>query len=280
MLETPFKSIKRTVSSFIPSELVGHLPSKWEKIGSVVTIKVPDELSDYKEIIGKAYAEGLDCKTTLNEKGGIVGVYRTPVVEVIFGSSDTETIHVENGVRFKVDPQQIMFSSGNMAERQRMATISDPYETVVDLFAGIGYFTLPIAVYSKPKKIVACEINPVAFKYLCANVVLNHVSGIVEPCFGDNREVALKDCADRVILGYLHDPQDFLPVAFRCLKNHIGVLHYHELVPVESIPRQPLSHIEQVAKRFDRRVDLLKVNLVKSYAPRVIHLVVDVRISE
>lgn len=280
MQETPFESIKRIVSSLIPSELIHLLPSKWEKIGSVVTIRLPDELSNYKQIIGKAYAEGLGCRTTLNETGGISGVYRKPVVEVIFGSPYTETIHCENGIRFKVDPQQIMFSSGNMEERIRMATISNPYETVVDLFAGIGYFTLPIAVYSKPKKIIACEINPVAFDYLCSNVVLNHVSSVVEPCFGDNREVAPKGCADRVILGYLHKPQDFLPVAFECLRNHIGVLHYHELVPVESIPRQPLSHIEQAATLFDRRVEILKVNEIKSYAPRVNHMVLDVRISE
>jgi tRNA wybutosine-synthesizing protein 2 len=280
MQDTPFKSIKKTVSLLIPSELVPHLPCKWEKIGSIVTIKVPDELGDYKEIIGKAYAEGLGCTTTLNETGGISGVYRKPVVEVIFGSPHTETIHTENGIRFKVDPQQIMFSSGNMTERRRMATISQENETVVDLFAGIGYFTLPIAVYSKPRKIVACEINPVAFDYLCSNVVLNHVSSIVEPRFGDNRETAPKDYADRVILGYLHGSQDFLPIAFACLKNHSGFLHYHVLVPVELIPKQPLSHIEEVARRFDRCVELLKVNEIKSYAPRVNHMVLDVRIME
>jgi tRNA wybutosine-synthesizing protein 2 len=280
MHETPFMSIKKTVSLRIPSELVHFLPSKWEKIGSVVTIKVPDELGEYKEIIGKAYADGLGCTTTLNDAGGISGVYRKPVVEVIYGSSQTETIHSENGIRFKVDPQQIMFSSGNMGERRRMATIAHSNETVVDLFAGIGYFTLPIAVYSKPKKIIACEINPVAYTYLCANVVLNHVSGIVEPRVGDNRVVAPKDSADRVILGYLHDPQDFLPVAFLCLKNHVGMLHYHELVPVERIPQQPLSHIEGVAKRFDCCVELLQLHEVKSYAPRVNHVVLDVRISK
>jgi tRNA wybutosine-synthesizing protein 2 len=280
MKETPFKSVKKTVSSLIPSELVHHLPDKWEKIGTVVTIKLPEELNQYKEIIGKAFADGLGCTTTLNEKRGISGVYRKPVVEVIFGTPKTETIHMENGIRFKIDPQKIMFSSGNMAERRRMATISHKNETVVDLFAGIGYFTLPIAVYSKPKKIVACEINPVAFKYLRANVVLNHVSTIVEPLFGDNREIAPKGCADRVILGYLKDPQDFLPVAFECLKDHTGILHYHELVPVELVPEQPLSHIEQAASLFNRSFELLKVNETKSYAPRVNHMVLDVRIFE
>jgi len=280
MQETPFTRIKKVVSSLVPSELVQYLPEKWEKIGSVVTIRLPEEFRAYKEIVGKAYAEELGCTTTLNDTGGISGIYRTPVVEVIFGLAHTETIHTENGIRFKVDPQRIMFSSGNMVERRRMATIADSNETVVDLFAGIGYFTLPIAVYSTPKKIIACEINPAAFEYLCANVVLNHVSRIVEPRFGDNREVAPKDCADRVIVGYLQDPQDFLSVAIGCLKHCCGVLHYHELVPVELIPQQPFFHIEQVARQFDRCVELLDVHEIKSYAPRVNHMVLDVRISE
>jgi tRNA wybutosine-synthesizing protein 2 len=280
MRQTPFNYIKKTLSSVIPLEMIHHLPDKWEKIGTIVTIKLPEELSQYKQIIGKAYAEELGCTAVLNDVGGISGVYRKPVVEVIFGSAITETIHSENGIHFKVDPQKIMFSSGNMGERRRIATIAHKNEIVVDLFAGVGYFTLPMAVYSQPKKIFACEINPVAFKYLCANVVLNHVSTIVEPLFGDNRESAPKDCADRVILGYLKDPQEFLWVALECLRNNNGVLHYHELVPVEFIPEQPLSHIEKAAKQYYRSVELLKVNKIKSYAPRIDHMVLDVRILE
>ncbi|DAC72381.1 MAG TPA: class I SAM-dependent methyltransferase family protein [Thermoplasmata archaeon] len=280
MRQTPFNSIKKKVSSFIPSELVDILPDKWEKIGSVVTIALPDDLRPYQQTIGKAYAEVLGCTSTLNDVGGISGVYREPIVEVIFGDLMTETVHRENGIRFKLDPQKIMFSSGNMAERRRMAKVATRDETVVDLFAGIGYFSLPIAVYSKPKKIFACEINPLAFRYLCANVVLNHVSTIVEPLLGDNRQVAPKDCANRVILGYLKEPQEFLPVALDCLHNHKGFLHYHSLVPVESIPEQPLLNIEKAVKIYHRSVELIKVCVIKSYAPRVDHVVLDVRVFE
>ena len=278
MHQTPFNCIKKTLQPIIPSELIHNLPDKWEKIGTIVTIKLPEELNQYKSVIGKTYAEVLGCTTALNDLGGISGVYRKPVVEVIFGPTITETIHVENGIRFKVDPQKIMFSSGNITERQRMATIANKNDTVVDLFAGIGYFTLPMAVYSQPKKIFACEINPVAFKYLCTNVVLNHVSRIVEPLFGDNRKNAPKDCANRVILGYLKDPQDFLRVALECLRNNSGILHYHELVPIELIPEQPLSHIEKAATLYHRSVELLKVHTIKSYAPKIDHMVLDVRI--
>jgi tRNA wybutosine-synthesizing protein 2 len=280
MRTTPYESIKKKLFPVLPSSLMNHLPDKWEKIGAVVTIKLPDELKQHQEIIGKVYREVLRCTTVLNDRGGILGVYREPVVEVISGDSMTETIHTENGVRFKMDPQKIMFSSGNMAERKRMATISNSRETVVDLFAGIGYFTLPIAVYSNPKKIFACEINPIAYRYLCANAVLNHVTNIIEPLWGDNRKTAPKDCADRVILGYLQKSQLFLTVALECLRNQDGILHYHEVVPFESIPELPLKRIETAAKNYHRSVELLKVNKIKSYAPCIHHVVLDVRITE
>jgi tRNA wybutosine-synthesizing protein 2 len=171
MRTTPFERIQKKLSLVLPSDVVNRLPDKWEKIGTIVTIRLPDELKLYQEIIGNVYREVLGCTTVLNGIGGISGVYREPVVEVISGASITETIHSENGIHFKVDPQRIMFSSGNMAERRRMATVSNSCETVVDLFAGIGYFTIPMAMYSKPKTIFACEINPIAYQYLRANVV-------------------------------------------------------------------------------------------------------------
>jgi tRNA wybutosine-synthesizing protein 2 len=278
MRQTPFERIKTRLSKELPPEFLQILPEKWEKIGSVVTLKLPDELQRYKQDIGKIYAEVLGCSSTLNEVGGVSGVYRQPTVEVIHGSSKTETIHSENGIRYRLDPQKIMFSSGNMKERIRMANVSNHDETVVDLFAGIGYFSLPMAVYCKPKMIFSCEINPLSYQYLCDNIVLNHVSDIVKPLLGDNRLIAPKDCADRVILGYLQSPEEFLPVAFDCLKNKMGIVHYHEVVPCELIPTQPLGHIRNAAQRYHRSIELLETRVIKSYAPTIDHVVLDVRV--
>lgn len=280
MQATPFDCIKQHLASRLPSDLLSYVPDKWEKIGDVVTVKFPDELSAYQEMVGKAYAEVLRCKTVLNDVAGITGVYRQPTVEVVYGSVQTETIHLENGVRFKLDPQKIMFSSGNMDERKRMARISHPNETVVDLFAGIGYFSIPMARYSTPKKIIACEINPVAFQYLSTNVVLNHVTKTVFPVFGDNQKTAPRNCADRVLLGCINETHRFLPLALDCLKNHTGILHYHDVFSVEDIPEKPLSHLQKQARRVNRSVGLLSFRNIKSYAPGIAHVVLDVRIGE
>ena len=277
---TPFDRINKELSGILPADCVPLLPKKWEKIGTVVVLTIPPELMQYQEKIGKVYAEELGCFSALNGVGGISGVYRLPVVKVIWGSPRTETIHTENEVRYMLDPQKVMFSSGNMAERKRMGMISNRKETVVDLFAGIGYFTIPMAVNSKPRKIVACEKNPVAFDYLCKNIVLNRVTDIVEPLQGDNREVAPKGCADRVLIGYLHETDLFLPVALECLKNIKGVVHYHDLVSDRAIPGRAFRQIEKTAEKYNRRATLCATKKIKSYAPGIDHVVLDVRIGE
>lgn len=279
MIETPFNDIKKNLSKSIPSKLISKIPDKWEKVGDVLILRLLSEHDKYKKKIGEIYADALDCKTVLRDKSGISGIYREPNVEIIYGTDETETIHKENDIRFKLDPQKIMFSSGNMAERIRMATISNKNETVVDLFAGIGYFTLPMAVYSKSKKIFACEINPVSYDYLCQNIVLNDVTVNVEPMLGDNCKIAPKNVADRVIMGYIKDTYKFLPLAIDCLKDHSGFIHYHEVCPDELLPNRPTDRLHKAAKKFEKGLQILNYRHVKSYAPGVSHVVLDIKLE-
>ncbi|MEM4257587.1 MAG: class I SAM-dependent methyltransferase family protein [Candidatus Thermoplasmatota archaeon] len=277
-MDSPFEHIKKVLRSQLSDDQISCLPRRWEKIGDVLLVKYPACLKGYEEQVCKVYAEVLHCKTVLDDVGGISGVYREPQVRLLYGVPDTETIHREHGIRFKLDPQKVMFSSGNMHERRRMAYISNPSECVVDLFAGIGYFSLPMAKFSKPWRIIACEINPIAFQYLRENIVLNHVTEIVKPVFGDNQTCAPRLCADRVIMGYLHGTHRFLSVALSCLKPSGGVIHFHGIYSDEEVPMKPFSYIQEVARQNHKQATLLGQYVVKSYAPGVIHGVLDVEI--
>ena len=279
MVVTPFEKIREKLSKDIPPNLLDDIPNKWEIIGEVLIVKLPNNLLHHKELIGKVYADFLGCKTVLNDVGGISGELREPDVEIIYGSNETETIHKENGVRYKLDPQKIMFSSGNMDERIRMATISNKGRTIVDLFAGIGYFTLPIAVHSKPKKIFACEKNKTAYKYLTENIALNNVNSIVEPLFGDNRDTAPENVADRVIMGYFGGTEVFLPTAIKSLKDGKGIIHFHEKYSEKLVPDKPMESIQLVADDFNKKVELLQYKHVKSYAPGISHYVFDISVG-
>jgi len=280
MIITPFNEIQQLLSEKIPLKLFEKLPAKWEKVGNVLTIILPSEFNNYKDLIGKNYAKVLGCKTVLNDIGGIKGEFRKPEVKIIFGQKDTITIHKENKIRFKLDPQKIMFSSGNLKERKRMANISNKKETVIDLFAGIGYFTLPIAVYSKPKKIIACEKNKVAYDFLCENIVLNDVTNIVKPIIGDSRKIAPENIADRVVMGYIHKTYKFLSTAINSLKNNCGIVHYHDVYPDENVPEKPLKIVEKEVRKNKCKFNILRYEKVKSYAPGISHFVFDLKIDK
>lgn len=59
-----------------------------------------------------------------------------------------------------------MFSAGNVTERHRIASLKCDNEVIVDLFAGIGYFTLPFLVHANARLVHACEWNPDAIDSL------------------------------------------------------------------------------------------------------------------
>jgi tRNA wybutosine-synthesizing protein 2 len=276
----PFEQIKKDLTKKIPYKLIFKLPDKWEKVGNILTIKLLSDFEGYESVIGKEYAEILNCKTVLSNSGGITGELRKPNVKIIYGSKNTETIHKENKIRFKLDPQKIMFSSGNLDERIRMSTISNKSETIVDLFAGIGYFTLPIAVRSKPKKIFAIEKNPVSYNYLCQNISLNNVIDIVEPIKGDNRKVAPRNVANRVIMGYIGNTKKFLPAAIKCLKNEIGIIHFHEKYPEKIFFDKAMKQISRIIEKNNRIPKILNYKQVKSYAPGINHYVFDIGIEK
>jgi tRNA wybutosine-synthesizing protein 2 len=202
---------------------------------------------------------------------------RTPTIEVIAGDSSTETLHMENGCFYKLDVARVMFSKGNVYERQRIAQLVQDGEVVVDLFAGIGQFSIQIGKHARPKRVYAVEKNLVAYRYLCDNIRINKLGHVVIPLHGDCRDVAPRGTADRVIMGILHVGHLYLPLALDVLKDKGGVIHYHETAPRKLGFSRALERIAKAAG--EREVEILEKRVVKRYAPGVDHLVVDALIG-
>lgn len=268
----PIEMVRRLAE--VPEELKASLPDKWELVGDVAIVRLSDDFAPFLGAVGEAYATALKAKAVLREVGAIRGDFREPSTELIYGH-DTETTHVENRIRFRLDAARTMFSSGNEEERLRMATVRCDGETVVDMFAGIGYFSIPLAVYQKPRKVIACEINPVAHRYLSRNIVLNEVQDAVTPVLGDNRDLPGESVADRVLMGYVKTTHEYLPTAVRLLRSG-GVVHYHETCPNVLLPERPIHRIRDAVP--EGRVEVLRLKEIKSYAPGVAHVVVDARV--
>lgn len=252
------------------------LPRGWYILGEIIIVKVSPELEHLKGRIGEALLTIYPrCKTVLRDLG-IEGPLRQPVREVIAGS-DTETVHIENGVTYRLDALRIMFSQGNLKERMRMGHFGKD-EFVVDMFAGIGYFTLPMAVHSCPRAVMAIELNPLAFSYLRENVRQNRVDDIVEPALGDCREITPIGEADRVVMGYVGTTDRYLRKGIEALRPG-GILHYHQTVPSWLYPAAAIDDVMNAAKALGRKAEILQCIKVKKYSPGVLHAVVDARID-
>src|SRR5947199_10136797 len=121
-----------------------------------------------------------------------------------------------------------------------MARRIRPGAVVADLFAGIGYFTLPIAARGRAERIYACELNPTSYAYLVRNMRLNRVTNVV-PLLGDCRAVVPRSTADWVIMGHF-DAREYLDVAFDALRRQ-GTIIYHELCPNAQFPDAVISRL-------------------------------------
>ena len=241
---------------------------KYKKIGDILIL-------DNKAQVGnlEALSKKHDVKTIM-KIDHIQGSKREPVYNILYGG-ETETVNKENGCLFKLDLTKVMWSKGNNNERLRISKLVGDGEVVIDMFAGIGYFSIPIAVHSNADTIYSIEINPNSFYYLNENIKLNKVDNIT-PILGDCIVETPKLKADRIIMGYVKTTHHYLKAAIDSL-NPGGILHYHETVPEKLMDTRPIDRIE--SQSGNRDVELIKINKIKKYAPGVEHVVVDARIN-
>jgi tRNA wybutosine-synthesizing protein 3 len=197
----------------------------------------------------------------------------------------------------------------------RMASFRNPRkntaETIVDLYVGIGYYTLPFLIYAGAEIVHACEWNPNSVAALGYNLQHAEIPFVqvdattirTEPitinpnirCIvysGDNqlsadRNGPLFQIADRVCLGLLPSSVRGWPLAVNVLKFDGGILHVHENVRDVEVAHWIESCCLEFEKLFQQSDEILKqvvprmvvrcthVEYVKSFSPHIYHIVAD-----
>ena len=252
----------------LPEPYKKMLPEKYEKIGNILIIHLDSSLTSHKKEIGEAYKKAFNVKTVL-QKGRIQGEFRVPHVEIIAGS-DTKTVHKENTIQYHLDLSKVMFSTGNIHERIRMSKLPH-HEKVVDMFAGIGYFTLPIAKFCH-SHVEALEKNEDAYQFLVKNIILNKVERFVTPHLMDCGN--FKGTAQRVIMGH-PEAYNYLDTAFNICDE--GFIHYHEFTPEQKFERVK-SRLRKAAEEAGKSIVIKDIRKIKKFSPGVWHLVCDVQV--
>ncbi len=277
--QTFYQFLETELDELIPSEL---LPRRIRILGHVAILWLDPRIEKYKEVIGQITLQySKKIRSVLRRTAAIAGPYRQPAVELIAGSPQTETVFRENKVVFHIDPMKVMFSVGNKGERLRMSKIGSG-ELVVDMFAGIGQLSLPMAVHARPKTIHAIEWNPEAFHYLKQNIQTNNVTEIYRTYFGDTRLIAptiSQGKADRVIMGLIQGTDKYLEAGIQCVHSE-GMMHIHEIGSKNDFATEIFLKIEDIASLMKRRVEVVNSRKIKTYNPRYDHFVLDVQIFD
>ena len=256
-----------------------NIPNSFQVIGDIVLLKPKTKSLKINKKIAHAILKLFPRIKTVCEIVQVRGELRKPKVKKLAGDG-FETIHKEHGILYKLDVRKIMFSKGNLSERKRLITQIKNNEIIVDMFAGIGYFSLGIAKFSNAKniQIYAIDKNPIAFRYLKENIKLNKIKNIT-PLLGDCRTISKRLVennikADRIIMGYLPGTEKFLPYALKLAKSGC-IIHFHNTYNKSELWSKPIKDIEYACEKADCAFSIINTKIVKSYAPNIYHVVVD-----
>ncbi len=175
------------------SQLLKEIPQTWEKHGDLAVLPKTSFVSPLWQTLGwdqvwSTVARSLRCRRVAVDRRVASDGFRSSSTELMLGE-DGWVEHIDNGVKYVFDVTKCMFSSGNISEKIRVANLDCSGETVVDLYAGIGYFTLPFLVHAKAGVVHACEWNPNALEALRRGLTANGVADRCVVHFGDNRKV-------------------------------------------------------------------------------------------
>ncbi|CAN8246270.1 unnamed protein product [Cochlearia groenlandica] len=289
--KSPLQRMKDAIMSILKQkglaeELLDELPQRWERLGDIVVLPVTSfkdpAWSSISDEVWSAVAISLGANRLARQGRVQANGTRDSTLEILVGDNGWVD-HRENGILYSFDATKCMFSWGNLSEKLRMGNMACENEVVVDLFAGIGYFVLPFLVRAKARLVYACEWNPLAIEALRHNVEANCVSDRCVILEGDNRITAPKGVADRVNLGLIPTSEGSWVTAIQALRlPEGGVLHVHGNVKdldENSWSEHVCKSLSDIARAEGRswEVTIEHIEKVKWYAPRIRHLVADVR---
>ena len=286
---SPLQSRERVII-----ELLSELPTKWEKLGNLILLpenafsseKWISMISQENQLsLWECVAEALKVERIGKQKQISDDIIRSSQAQLLLGDSSWVEL-LDFGVKLGFDACKVMYSSGNVTERHRIGNMDLKGETIIDCYAGIGYYTLPMLVRGGAELVHACELNQYSITALQWGAKANDVAERLIIHKGDNALTMpkLEGIADRCHLGLLPSSQSVWKLAIACLKEKGGLLHIHMNVDEEKIEQwidSTIFLLQQYVEDLKRNYNLEVKHLekVKWFSPRVRHVVLDVEFT-
>src|ERR687885_645277 len=276
--------LKKVLSSILTPDEATQACSAFDQIGDIVIIKIPNDLMPKKKLIADmVLANVKTAKAVFAQISSVKGDYRIRDLEFVAGENRTVTEYKEHGCRFRVDVARTYFSPRLSTERLRIASMVREDETIVNMFSGVGTYSILMAKMNKTCKVYSIDSNIVAAELCKVNARLNKVQDRVISIYGDAAEAIkekLAGQADRVLMPLPERAKEFIDSAVLALKKK-GTVHYFVHIKAESKKASlelGLQDVNNAFTKYDH--DVQKIRVVREVGPRIYQIVVDIFVRE
>lgn len=278
------KMLKELLQERLDRTELEKLSSSFDIIGTIAIIKIPESLASKRKLIADALIEEIrPVKSVFCQVSAIEGEYRLRKLELISGENSPITVYKEHGCTFKVDVINTYFSPRLSTERLRIAQLTEPNEVVVNMFGGVGTFSIIISRYNKSAKVYSIDSNPIAIDICKQNIEINKLRGNVFPVLGDaEQEIhkGLKGIAKRVLMPLPEKAKDFVDAAVSSLENGSGMIHYFCHVGADNKKAAVQNGIMDTSESFSKFDHTIRnVRVVREVGPRFYQIVSDVMVT-
>jgi tRNA (guanine37-N1)-methyltransferase len=274
--------LNAALHGILPDELQSKLPHSMDIIGEIAIVELDEVLVPYEAQIGEAIMTvNSRVSTVYAKEGGVEGVCRLRSLRLIAGEDQSRTIHTEYGVKLVVDVTQTYFSPRLGTEHDRVTSLVESGEVIVDMFSGIGPFAL-LAAKRQKLQVFAIDINAQAIQCLEKSLELNRLSGEVFPIVGEARAIIndrLAGQADRIIMNLPNNAFEFLDAAVRALKPEGGYIHFYSVTTaVRSLQALETEVVEQL-RELGWSAEVINSRIVRPAAPHEDQVVLDLQLT-
>ena len=276
------KMLKKALADILTEKETQELISAFDQIGNIIIVRIPDSLISKKKIIGETLLEQVKTsKSVFSQSSPVEGDYRTRTLEIIAGEDRAETEYKESGCTFIVDVEKAFFSPRLSTERERISNLISDNETIINMFGGIGMFSI-LAAKKKSCTVYNIDINPIASKLCDENIRLNKLKGNIISLNGDAADIInkkLQNSADRVLMLLPERSDEFLDSAISCLKTN-GILHYYSHIHADKKQDAAKLSEKHFLETSNIKSKILNSKIVRPVGPRFYQTVVDVNIQK
>ena len=226
------KRLRKILSDFLPFDELVYVTNSYDIVGDIAILRLTGRSRKHGQIIAKAITSiHKSVETVLAQTSPVRGDFRLRKLEYIAGENKTISVHKESECLFSINVEECYFSPRLLYERMRIAKQVEKDDVIVNMFAGVGCFSIIIAKHSNVEKVYSIDINQVAVQNMQENVRLNRMYKKVIPILGDAKDVIEKKLchvADRVHMPLPRKAFEYLPYALLTLKKAGGWIHYYD----------------------------------------------------